>query len=102
MAPLLQDEKKQQWKPKTSTSWVLNHRISTNEIQLRMFEGGKEIIHADIPVENIIFFSFSKYFPATKSVWGTPGRILYEPKKNHVVSNDLCMSREAFYVSQSG
>ena len=40
----------QQWKIRTSTKWALNHKISTNEINLRMYEGGKEIIHAHVQV----------------------------------------------------
>ena len=47
---LLQDPKKQQWKAKTSTKWVLNHLISTKEIHLKMFEKGKEIVNAIIKV----------------------------------------------------
>ena len=59
ISQVFQDEKKQQWKKETSVHWFLKHRISTNEIQLRMNEGGKEIINENIKVEKqIIFLNF--------------------------------------------
>ena len=59
ISQVFQDEKKQQWKKETSVHWFLKHRISTNEIQLRMNEGGKEIINENIKVEKqIILFPY--------------------------------------------
>ena len=47
---LNQDPNKEMWKPKKSIKWTLKHRISTNEIELHLYESGKEISHAYIKV----------------------------------------------------
>ena len=93
MSQVFQDEKKQQWKKETSVHWFLKHRISTNEIQLRMNEGGKEIINANIKVEKQNYFlELSNYFTARKFEWRTPGCVLYESRKGDMVCFGVSLS----------